>query len=56
LGLMGLAFPLLFVAVAVALTARAVLWARRSEGRGTVQSVLPVDAQAGERAPSGSAT
>ena len=56
LGLIGLAFPLLLVIVAVALTARAVLWARRTEGRGTVQPVRPVDAQAGERAPCGSAT
>jgi hypothetical protein len=56
LGLIGLAFPLLFVAVAVALTARAVVWARRTEGRGTVQPVRPVDAQMAKRAASGSAT
>jgi membrane protein implicated in regulation of membrane protease activity len=35
LGLIGLAFPLLFVVVAVALTARAVLWARRPHGTDT---------------------
>jgi hypothetical protein len=56
LGLIGLAFPLLFVAVAVALTARAVVWARRTEGRGSVQPVRPVDAQMAKRAASGSAT
>ena len=33
LGLIGLAFPLLLVAVAVALTVRAILWTRRAEGR-----------------------
>ena len=32
LGLVGLVFPLLLVVVAVALTARAVVWARRSHG------------------------
>jgi hypothetical protein len=32
LGLAGLVFPLLLVVVAVALTARAVVWARRGHG------------------------
>jgi hypothetical protein len=35
LGLVGLEFPLLLVIVAVALTVRAVLWARRTEGTHT---------------------
>jgi hypothetical protein len=38
LGLVGLAFPLLLVVVAVALTARAVLWARRGQGRAPLDS------------------
>ena len=36
LGLIGLAFPLLLVVVAVALTVRAVLWARRPRRTDTV--------------------
>jgi hypothetical protein len=38
LGLIGLAFPLLLVIVALALSVRAVLWARRTDGRGTLGS------------------
>jgi hypothetical protein len=38
LGLIGLAFPLLLVLVAVALTVRAVVWARRTDRKGTLGS------------------
>jgi len=36
LGLIGLAFPPLLVIVALALTVRAILWVRRTEGKGTL--------------------
>ncbi len=36
LGLIGLAFPLLLVIFALALTVRAILWVRRTDGKGTV--------------------
>ena len=36
LGLIGLAFPVLLVIVAVALTVRAVLWVRHTDAKGAV--------------------
>jgi len=38
LGLIGLAFPLVLVVVALALTVRAVLWVRRADRKGTLGS------------------
>jgi hypothetical protein len=38
LGLIGLAFPLVFVIVALALIVRAVLWVRRSDHKGSLGS------------------
>ena len=38
LGLIGLAFPLLLVIVALALTLRALLWVRRTDGKDTLGS------------------
>jgi hypothetical protein len=38
LGLIGLAFPVLLVIVALALTVRAILSVRRTEGKGTLGS------------------
>ena len=36
LGLIGLAFPLLLIIVALALAVRAVVWVRRTDGKGTM--------------------
>ncbi|HKN48733.1 MAG TPA: hypothetical protein VJ010_00725 [Actinomycetota bacterium] len=36
LGLIGLAFPLLLIIVALALAVRAVVWVRRTDGKGTL--------------------
>jgi hypothetical protein len=38
LGLIGLAFPLVLIVVALALTVRAVLWVRRTDRKGTLGS------------------